>query len=254
MAQSVTVRFIPPEFCPDRVSRMITLTHVEFRYEPSGFGLHIMHLHVETGSRTVIVGPSGCGKSTLLQLVTGILIPSSGSVVVGDRDIAAMTDAQRREFRIASVGLIFQEFELLDYLNTAQNIELPWLLNPTLKRDHAFSTRIHKLAEELEISSKLNRPVTRLSHGERQRVAIGRALITQPTLVVADEPTGHLDPATRDRIMDLLFEQTRDRTLMMTTHDHSLLGRFDRVIDFSSPTDSGIELLTAEAASVGGSS
>jgi putative ABC transport system ATP-binding protein len=230
---------------------MIRLTNVEFRYERSGFGLRVAQLHVEVGSRTVIVGPSGCGKSTLLQLVTGILTPSTGSVVVADSELASATDRQRRQFRIANVGLIFQEFELLNYLTASQNIELPWLINPSLERPRDLEGRIQKLAAELGTSGLLNRPVTRLSHGERQRVAIGRALITQPALVVADEPTGHLDPSTRDRIVDLLFEQTRNRTLIMTTHDHSLLARFDRVIDFSSPADSGIEFLTAEAASVG---
>ncbi|NQV24666.1 MAG: ATP-binding cassette domain-containing protein, partial [Rhodopirellula sp.] len=190
-------------------------------------------------------GPSGCGKSTLLTLLAGIAIPRRGDIRVDGRELTSLDDAARRAFRVSSVGMVFQEFELLDYLNVEENILLPFLINPAQRLTHETRSAVNRLATALGLSELLSRRIDRLSHGERQRVAIARALITNPQLLLADEPTGNLDPVTRDRIVELLLNQAAERqaTLVMATHDHSLLKRFDRVIDFGCPGSSGIELL-----------
>jgi putative ABC transport system ATP-binding protein len=229
---------------------MIEIDDLEFRYEQDGFGLRVSELRIPAAESVALVGPSGCGKTTLLNLLAGIVVPNEGNIRFEGRELTRLDDAARRAFRISTVGMVFQEFELLNYLNVEENILLPFLLNSSQRLTYETRKNVGELAESLGLKSLLKRPIDRLSHGERQRVAITRALITNPPLLLADEPTGNLDPATRDQIVDLIFEQaaTRQATLMMATHDHSLIGRFDRVIDFSCPGESKIELLQSESA------
>ena len=146
-----------------------------------------------------------------------------------------MSDTERRRFRIASVGQVFQDFELLEPLKLGENILLPYLINGALKLDAGVRTRAAELATSVGLGEMLNRPVTKLSQGERQRVAICRAVITRPKLILADEPTGNLDASSKLATMKLLHEQARaaDATLIVVTHDHSLLGSFDRHLDFT---------------------
>ncbi|TDI33832.1 MAG: ATP-binding cassette domain-containing protein, partial [Acidobacteria bacterium] len=127
----------------------------------------------------------------------------------------------------------FQEFELLEYLSVLDNILLPYRVTPALRLDHAVRERAQDLARQVGIADKLGRLVDRLSHGERQRVAVCRALLTQPALLLADEPTGNLDPANRDRVLDFLFDYVARAggTLVTVTHDRELLSRFGRVLD-----------------------
>ncbi|MFT5092068.1 MAG: putative ABC transport system ATP-binding protein [Porticoccaceae bacterium] len=227
---------------------MLEIDDLEFRYQVDGFGLRVASLRIAAGETVALVGPSGCGKTTLLNLLAAIAVPSKGNIRIDGRELTFMNDAARRAFRISSVGMVFQEFELLDYLNVEENILLPFLLNSSQRIRHESRADVAELAESLGLTSLLQRRIDRLSHGERQRVAIARALITNPQLLLADEPTGNLDPATRDRIVDLLFEHAtrRQAAFVMATHDHSLTDRFDLVIDFSQPEQSGIELLRPE--------
>lgn len=229
---------------------MVEIDDLEFRYESDGFGLRISNLRIATGETLALVGPSGCGKTTLLNLLAGIVTPQQGNVRIEGRELTLLDDAARRAFRISSIGMVFQEFELLDYLNVEENILLPFFLNSTQRLTRESRADVDELAESLGLKPLLARSIDRLSHGERQRVAIGRALIANPQLLLADEPTGNLDPSTRDRIVDLLFQHAADRqaTLIMATHDHDLIERFDRVIDFSQPEQSGIELLNSQSA------
>lgn len=224
---------------------MIEIDDLEFRYQHDGFGLRVPSLRISSGESVALVGPSGCGKTTLLNLLVGIVEPNEGNIRFEGRELTRLSDAARRAFRISTAGMVFQEFELLSYLNVEENILLPYLLNSSQRPTHAIRESVGELAEPLGLQSLLKRPIDRLSHGERQRVAIARALITNPALLLADEPTGNLDPATRDQIVDLLFDQAAAKrsTLLMATHDHSLIDRFDRVIDFSCPDESGIELI-----------
>ena len=208
---------------------------VEFAYGDGGFHLNIPELEIQSGERVAFVGPSGSGKTTLLRLLAGIVTPQSGDVTVGDYWINQIEDAERRAFRITQIGFVFQDFRLVDYLDVRGNMLLPYRLNSTLILNENVENRLNKLAETLHLVDKLNSAVDELSQGEKQRTAIARALLPKPGLILADEPTGNLDPGNKRRILDLLFEQARenDSTLMMVTHDHALLERFDRVIDFA---------------------
>ena len=208
---------------------------VDFTYGEEGFRLRIPKLDLESGERVAFVGPSGSGKTTLLHLLAGILIPRSGLVGVGDFELNRLDDAARRAFRISKIGFVFQDFRLIEYLNVRENALLPYRLNPSLRLDESVGKRLSLLAEQLQFEDELDLPIDELSQGERQRAAIARALLVRPGMILADEPTGNLDPVNKTRILDLLFSQTEESesTLVMVTHDHALLDRFDRVIDFA---------------------
>ncbi|KAA3605566.1 MAG: ATP-binding cassette domain-containing protein [Planctomycetota bacterium] len=185
------------------------------------------------GEKVALVGPSGCGKTTLLHLIAGILPLQSGKLEVLGKALEQQEDAARRAFRIRRLGLVFQEFELLDYLTVWENLILPYRLHPDLRWHQEASNRAKALAESLGLSTLLHRFPRRLSQGERQRVAVGRALVTQPGLVLGDEPTGNLDPDNARRSLELLFQQCEaiQASLLVVTHDHSLLPRFDRTLE-----------------------
>jgi putative ABC transport system ATP-binding protein len=145
-----------------------------------------------------------------------------------------MGDSARRDFRIKNIGLVFQEFELLAYLSVYDNILLPYRINPAVRLDSSVRDKAAALAQGVGIGDKLRRFPDKLSQGERQRVAVCRALLTEPGVILADEPTGNLDPSNKDRVLDILFAYVRERgaTMVTVTHDHDLLARFDRVIEF----------------------
>lgn len=214
---------------------MIRAQNLHFRYSQSEFELQIADLSVTAGEHVAITGPSGCGKTTLLQILAGILPAIADQVKVGGVSLSSMSDTERRRFRITSVGQVFQDFELLESLKLGENILLPYLINGALKLDSSVRTRAAELATSVGLGEMLNRPVTKLSQGERQRVAICRAVITRPKLILADEPTGNLDANSKLATMKLLHEQARaaNATLIVVTHDYSLLGGFDRHLDFA---------------------
>ena len=212
----------------------IEIHNLEFHYPRSAFNLSIEHLSIEPASRVAIVGPSGSGKTTLLNLISGITVPDSGKILVGDIDVSQLNDTQRRNFRIKNIGMVFQQFELLEYLNVRQNIQLPYFINPSLKNDSSVMQRADQLAESMGLGDKLKRNAEKLSQGERQRVAVCRALMTQPPYLFADEPTGNLDMRNKRQLIELLFEKSRQQesTLVVVTHDQAILDGFDHVIDF----------------------
>lgn len=215
---------------------MIELRDLRFRYPAGEFELRVRELRVAKGEQVAVIGPSGSGKTTLLHLVAGIVAPIGGWVVTDGRRLSELDDSARRAFRIARLGLVFQEFELLDYLSVLDNTLLPYRITSALTLDRAVAERARGLAGDVGIGDKLGRPVRRLSHGEKQRVAICRALVPDPSILLADEPTGNLDPTTKERVIDLLLAHARkhDTTVLTVTHDHSLLDRFDRVVDVAS--------------------
>jgi putative ABC transport system ATP-binding protein len=213
---------------------VIRLDNLEFQYRGSDFFLRIAALTVESGSRAAVIGPSGSGKTTLLNLISGVSVPSAGRITVDGVEISAMPEPARRRYRIQNIGMVFQEFELLDYLTVLDNILLPYRISPALRLTRDVRQRAEELARGVGIGDKLSRNVDRLSHGERQRVGICRALVTRPPLVLADEPTGSLDPGNKGRVLEILIDYARrsSATFIAVTHDHDLLGHFERVIDF----------------------
>jgi putative ABC transport system ATP-binding protein len=214
---------------------VIHIRELHFAYPRSGFRLDIPSFQMRDGEKLAVIGPSGSGKTTLLNLVSGIVTPSSGELRVADTGMGALSDADRRDFRIRHIGFVFQDFELLDYLNVLDNILHPYRITGALRLDRTVRERARRLAEGLGVSDKLARHPDHLSQGEKQRVAICRALLPGPRLILADEATGNLDPRNKGRILDLLFESVdaHGATLLAVTHDHELLPRFDRVVDFA---------------------
>ncbi len=202
--------------------------------------MHIRMLTVARGERIALVGPSGSGKTTLLSLVAGILRPESGTVRVDGLELGRLGDAAVRQFRIGRVGQVFQSFELLDYLSVIENVMLPWYIGQGSQKVDS-RRRAHELLEEVGLASRASDQPGHLSQGEQQRVAVCRAMLNQPPLLLADEPTGNLDQGNKQMVVDLLLQQAQqqDSTLLMVTHDQSLLGRFDTVLDIRTLSGEG---------------
>jgi ABC-type lipoprotein export system ATPase subunit len=213
---------------------MVQIRDLEFRYFSGEFRLGIPQFTVDKSEKIAVIGPSGSGKTTLLNLISGILLPERGAVSVGDTRVNALKDDDRRDFRIRTIGFVFQDFELLDYLNVLDNILHPFRITQALVLNDTVRERAAQLAEEMGIGDKLRRKANDLSQGEKQRAAICRALLPRPRLLLADEATGNLDPVNKMKILDLLFRsvESHEATLLAVTHDHELLPRFDRVVDF----------------------
>ena len=220
---------------------MIKVKDLEFAYPGSDFRLNISDLRINEREKVAIIGQSGFGKTTLLNLFAGILLPDSGEVNVDDQEVNKLNDTQRRAFRISRIGFVFQDFKLLEYLRVKDNILLPYRINRELQINKAAIKRAEEVSESLDIKDKLHKFPAKLSQGERQRVAIGRALINEPQIILADEPTGNLDPMNKERIKQVLFQSTENygATLITVTHDHDLLDGFDRVIDFQNLQKTG---------------
>jgi ABC-type lipoprotein export system ATPase subunit len=208
----------------------VELDGVEVAF-PGGFRLAVDRLRIAAGERVACVGPSGSGKTTLVNVVAGALAPDRGRVRTLGRELTRLSDGERRAFRRASIGLVFQELELVDYLTALDNVLLPrWIGGRPSREDRE---RARRLVEALGIAHVAGRKPARLSQGERQRVAIARALVTGPELLLCDEPTGNLDPVASRAALELLFAEAaaRGTALLCVTHDHGLLERFDRTID-----------------------
>jgi putative ABC transport system ATP-binding protein len=214
---------------------MIQISHLKFSYPEGGFHLDMDELSVVRGSSVAVIGPSGTGKTTLLNLISGVAVPDTGTITTNGIGVSLLDDAARRDFRIQNIGFIFQEFELLEYLNVLDNILLPYRISSALPLTAEVRNRAGELAERVGIADKLGRYAHLLSQGERQRVAICRALLPDPNLILADEPTGNLDPENTDRVLDIVFDyvQSNGSTLVSVTHERHLLDRFDRVVDFT---------------------
>jgi putative ABC transport system ATP-binding protein len=211
----------------------IAIEHLAFQYREGDFCLRIPTLHVEAGAKVAIIGPSGTGKTTLLHMLAGILLPTSGQITVLGTRLDRLHDAARRAFRIAHLGLVFQDGALLDYLTVLDNILHPYRINNALRLTAQVRAYAMSLAAQMGLQEKLQRHSHHLSQGEKQRVALCRALVTRPPLLLADEPTGSLDPHNKERILSLLWHyvDAQQATLIAVTHDHALLAGFSRVID-----------------------
>jgi len=212
---------------------VITISDLSFRFPHSDFHLAVPLLKIARAERVAIIGPSGSGKTTLLHLISGILSPSRGTIRVQDCELNRLGDAALRAFRVAQIGLVFQSFELVSYLDVFENVLLPYRINSALRLGPEVVRRATQLVQETGIAHRLRYFPHRLSQGEKQRVAICRALLPEPPLLLADEPTGNLDPTSKQRVVDLLFQQIErtGATLLMVTHDTEIAARFPRVIN-----------------------
>ncbi len=191
--------------------------------------LDAIDLDIQAGEFFVLLGSSGSGKSTLLNLISGIDQPDAGQVIVGGTDITALDERARTLFRRDHVGIVFQFFNLIPTLTVLENVTLPHELRGAKRRDGERIGRA--LLERVGLADRANDFPDRLSGGEQQRVAIARALVSEPAVVLADEPTGNLDKKTGKSVLALLLELTRNagKTLIMATHDPAILPLADRV-------------------------
>ncbi len=217
---------------------MVRVERLRFAYTDGDFTLLSHDFSAARGETIAIIGPSGSGKSTFLNLLAGVLTAQAGQLTVAGTEVSALGDRQARAFRAQHVGFVFQDFGLLDYLSAHDNILHLYRLSSSLDLTADVRARAQMLAKRVGVDHLLSRRPAALSQGERQRVAICRALLPNPGLILADEATGNLDPTNKQRILDLLFDevQSEGATLIAVTHDYEVLHRFSRVIDFSAIT------------------
>jgi putative ABC transport system ATP-binding protein len=205
-----------------------------------GFSLRIPAFNIDKSERIFLHGPSGSGKSTLLGLIGGVMVANTGKIEVLGADLSKLSNARRDQFRVDHIGFIFQQFNLVPYLSVLENVALPCRFSKkrahaALHKDGSIITAAKRLLNALGLdSSFLNAPVTELSIGQQQRVAAARALIGEPSLIIADEPTSALDETHQEEFINLLLEQcdATGSTLLFVSHNHRLSKRFSRQIAF----------------------
>jgi len=215
---------------------IIELNDLRFSWPgQAGDLLNIPGLMVEKGEHMLIRGSSGSGKTTLLNLLTGISSPRTGSVKLLGTPLESLSNRQRDQFRADHLGVIFQQFNLLPYLSLLENAQLPcWFSNRRRRNAGDVERSVLDLLAALNVSEKLvHKPVGRLSVGQQQRVAVVRALIGAPEIVIADEPTSALDTDNRNRFLELLFQEADNQgsTLIFVSHDPHIAGQFSRVME-----------------------
>ena len=225
----------------DTRQQMITMENVNFGWHGQASPvLSIAHFTLDKGERVFLRGPSGSGKTTLLSLVAAVLAPQGGSIIVDGVDLQTLRGGQRDQFRVDRIGLVFQQFNLLPFLSVHENIELPCKFSKrrrvsALDSGGSLTDEVERLLDAMNLAPAdvQNRAVTQLSVGQQQRVAVARALIGRPPLIIADEPTSALDSDTRQAFIRLLFKEVEAAgcTLLFVSHDASLAPQFDRQID-----------------------
>lgn len=211
----------------------VRLKDVRFSYVKGVEVLDIPSFEVTAGEKVFLFGPSGSGKTTLLGVMAGVLAGYTGTVEVLGRNLASLSGSKRDAFRGSHLGYIFQLFNLIPYLSVVENITLPCRLYAERRarlKGVSLEEAAHVVAKRLGIDPLLSRRVTDLSVGQQQRVAAARALLGDPELIIADEPTSSLDYDHRERFLELLFESCKaaGSTLLFVSHDRSLMDLFDR--------------------------
>lgn len=220
----------------------IQLSDITFSWPNSEKPLiNIPSLTINTGSSLFIQGASGSGKSTLLNIITGVLTPTQGTIKILRKELSKQNAQQRDQFRADHFGIIFQQFNLIPYLSVLENICLPCMFSKRraarIEIAHETLTeQAHRLLDGLNLNAKeiSSRNVTELSTGQQQRIAVARALIGSPEIIIADEPTSSLDADATKSFMDILFEQVNktNSTLIFVSHDKALDNHFDQSISF----------------------
>ena len=186
-------------------------------------------LNISTGEKIAIVGASGSGKTTLLNLLSGLVVADQGQIVIDGQDIAALSESMRDRFRANNIGYLFQNFHLLDGYSALENVELGMLFASGAVKSQRAAEQLTKLG----LGQRLHHQPSELSIGQQARVALARATVNNPKIILADEPTGALDSASAREALGLLFEQSasHDSTLICVTHDKSVAANFDRILD-----------------------
>jgi putative ABC transport system ATP-binding protein len=191
--------------------------------------LHGLSLAVDRGEWVAAMGPSGCGKSTMLHLLGGLDLPDAGSIRLGDDELTTLASRDRARLRRRRVGYVFQQYNLIPHLDVAANVELPQRLAGASRRE--ARVRSIELLDALGLAGRERNLPGTLSGGEQQRVAIARAIANHPDLLLADEPTGALDSAAAELVLDLLREQhDQGQTIVMVTHDPDVAAAADRIV------------------------
>ena len=204
---------------------------------------HLERFRMEAGEQVALTGPSGCGKSTLLNLIAGLRRADHGSIRIQGTDIGSLAPGRLDTFRGRNMGFVFQSFNLLESFSALENI----LIGMRFGRSCPHAERHRQaiaLLERVGLKQRVHSHPARMSVGERQRVAIARALANRPALILADEPTGALDPATAEGVFNLIREvcEEENRSLILVTHDHSLAARLPRQLDCHGLIESPAEM------------
>lgn len=213
---------------------MITLKHVSKVYRTSEVettALKNIDFHVSAGEFVAVMGPSGCGKSTFLNIVGMLDVPSHGDYVFDGVNIAGYSESQLTELRKSALGFVFQSFNLIDELNVFENVELALLYHREVSREER-KMRVKQALDRVKIAHRAKHMPQQLSGGQQQRVAIARAVVARPKLILADEPTGNLDTANGEEVMQLLTELNEaGTTVVMVTHSHAHAEYAHRIVN-----------------------
>ena len=217
---------------------IVELNQLRYRWAgQSSDILNIPEFTVTQGEHVFLRGESGSGKTTLLNILAGILTPSSGDLTLLEQDMVGATPMARDRFRADHMGVIFQQFNLLPYLSVTENVTLPCHFSARRRKQAGkIQQSANALLDHLQLHDELRKKVvTELSVGQQQRVAVARALIGQPEIIIADEPTSALDTSTRDRFIELLFVQAeaQNSTIIFVSHDPHIAERFPRIVELS---------------------
>ena len=224
---------IPKEGVFMAAAPIVSVEHVHKHFRRGSEQIDVLKglsLEVAQGEYLALMGPSGSGKTTLLNLIAGLDQPSQGSVVVGGELISEMSEGQLARWRTRHVGFVFQFYHLLPVLTAYENVELPLLLLPLSAKERRRQVMV--ALEAVSLADRVNHRPGQLSGGQQQRVGIARAIVTDPTLIVADEPTGDLDSKSADEILSLLQELCKEleKTIIMVTHDPRAAQRAQRTL------------------------
>ena len=217
---------------------IIKIDTVKFYWsKKSNFKIFVPNLEIKKGEKVLLLGESGSGKTTILSLICGFLNPLSGNIFINGKTINQLSSKTKDEYRADNIGIIFQQFNLLPYANVVDNVLLP-LYFSKVRSNNVPNKRekVIELFKQLRLPDDITQfRASSLSMGQQQRVAVARALIGNPSLIIADEPTSSLDADAQKIFLDLMFEQISENnsSLLMVSHDRSLSDQFDRLIDIN---------------------
>lgn len=214
---------------------MLQIEAVSKQYQRDGGVIHALHpttVTVDRGEFIAVTGPSGSGKSTLISIIGGMLTPTSGHVILGGQSLYDISIKSRSRLRNEQIGFLFQSFNLIPYLSAVENVLLPISLygadRPTLQNE------ARELLERFGLGERIDHKPAELSVGQQQRVAMARTLVMRPNLILADEPTGNLDPGSRDLVLQTLQDlSAQGRTVILVTHDATVSTAAHRLIQIS---------------------